>query len=271
MDVLKSEPFWTVKPKPAFVAKLRQKTDNVAEEKIFLNFCTCEELPPPAQDIDEDRLAVILESSDPGSYRIPISVGELHEEEDKSGKSCKVYDIILNDRFYSKRVEGSELFRAFLILVAIDAVETKHDLRNIDRQNWIVLKNRKSIGDVQPQRIRKQPKPLIELLDVGDGQDSSKSSITNGHSSSEKLKVKYEIRKDHQTKSTKITATFWLEGIKSASDIELDVGEHRIRVQASKLGYSEDVFLPMSLNTKNAKSRFLTDEGKLVVDVPIAL
>lgn len=268
MDKLTSEPYWTVNPKPAFCVKLRHKTENGTEEKIFLNFVTCNELPGPVEDIDEDRLAIILESSDPGSYRIPISVGEPHKEEDNRGQPCVAYDIILNETFYEKRVIDSELFRTFLVLVAIEALESKHNLQNLDRQNWIVLKNRKCIGELQSQRIKKQGRPLIVEVD-GDQNDQrlSKSIEQSTATKSIILRPKYEIRKNDAKNPTKITATFWLEGITSISEIELDVGEHRIRVVASKLKYEQDVFLPMSMNEKSANAKFLVDEGKLIVDV----
>ena len=68
-------------PTPQFVMKLR----NSKEEKVFINICTSEKIPP-AKDITEETLVEVLESEDPTQYRVPMSLGEPHVEVDNRGQ-----------------------------------------------------------------------------------------------------------------------------------------------------------------------------------------
>ena len=59
------------------------KTKNfITSQKVFLNICQTEVIPPPA-DISNSELTDILESDEPSSFRIPMSLGEGHDEADK--------------------------------------------------------------------------------------------------------------------------------------------------------------------------------------------
>ena len=67
------------------------KTKNVLNfQKIFLNICRTDIIPKPVE-ITESELASILESDEPSTFRIPMSLGEAHEEVDK----CRSSQIIL--------------------------------------------------------------------------------------------------------------------------------------------------------------------------------
>ncbi len=109
-------------------------------------------------------MAAVLESEQPGAFRVPVSVGEVHPETDKSGQTCLALEVIVNSHFYASRVADSELFRTFLVLVAVGAVQNKHGIV-LDQTEWIPLKNRKAVGEVRSQNIRKQPaNPLVEVI-----------------------------------------------------------------------------------------------------------
>lgn len=72
-----------------FVVKTR--TEN--GEKVFLNVCHTEEIPAPL-DINDAQLIEIMQSEEPSSYRLPLSIGDLHEEPDRSkqiGVSCNIF------------------------------------------------------------------------------------------------------------------------------------------------------------------------------------
>lgn len=68
-------------PTPEFVMKLR----NSKEEKVFINICTSDKIPP-AKEITDEKLVEILESVDPTQYRVPMSLGEPHVEVDNRGQ-----------------------------------------------------------------------------------------------------------------------------------------------------------------------------------------
>ncbi|KAH9382910.1 hypothetical protein HPB48_023535 [Haemaphysalis longicornis] len=74
----------SIKPTPGFCVKLR---DTSSGAKLFVNVCHTPELPEP-RDIDDAELIHILESEDPTSYRVPLSLGLPHDEVDKGTDWC---------------------------------------------------------------------------------------------------------------------------------------------------------------------------------------
>lgn len=76
-------------PQPGFVIK----TKNEKDEKIFLNICTSDELPPP-KEISEEELTKIIDDVDAMNFRVPIGLGNPHAEIDKSGKG-----LLINDKY----------------------------------------------------------------------------------------------------------------------------------------------------------------------------
>lgn len=85
-----------VKPRPGFCVKTFTKPDN---RKLFVNVCLTEAIPCP-KDISSEELMRILNSDDPSSYRVPMSLGEGRTEPDKSGEPATVYDIAINPEFF---------------------------------------------------------------------------------------------------------------------------------------------------------------------------
>lgn len=70
------------------------KTKTLVGDKVFINICHTDEVPPP-EDISDEKLLEILSSDEPSSYRLPISIGDLHTEADKCKFSLIVTDIPL--------------------------------------------------------------------------------------------------------------------------------------------------------------------------------
>lgn len=58
------------------------KTHTEDGDKVFINICQTPELPGP-DDISEETLVKIWSSDDHSSFRVPMSIGEGHEEADK--------------------------------------------------------------------------------------------------------------------------------------------------------------------------------------------
>lgn len=68
------------------------KTRNViTSQKIFVNICHTSIIPAPV-DVSEQELTRILESDEPSTFRIPMSLGEGHEEVDKCILSNMAYN-----------------------------------------------------------------------------------------------------------------------------------------------------------------------------------
>ena len=95
---------------------------------------------PEPRDITEDELLKLLDSDDPFSFRVPMSLGEPHAEMDKSGGGCTVYDIVVNTKFLEK-MQTSEVFKAFFLSVSMEGIEDKYKT-TIDRSKlnfWYLM------------------------------------------------------------------------------------------------------------------------------------
>lgn len=139
---------------------------------MFVNICLTEAIPSPV-DISNAELMQILNSEDPSSYRVPMSIGEGRTEPDKSGAPATVYDVAINPEFYSK-IEKDDLFQTFFLTVVFEGLQDKYQFE-IDMQKFTILKNRRSIGTLQSHRIQirdvkkceEKAKPLIEEIQKG--------------------------------------------------------------------------------------------------------
>lgn len=120
-------------------------------EKCFINICTSDGIPAP-EDITADQLHEILSSETPSNYKIPMSITELRLTPDKSGKDAVVCDVAIHPQFFRK-VEAVIIFRDFLITIIFEALDSKYNI-DINRDTWIILKNRKSMGTLVKHRVQ---------------------------------------------------------------------------------------------------------------------
>jgi hypothetical protein len=107
------------------------------------------------EDLDEEVLLQKLET-DPSQIRIPISVGNLENTEDKHSAKARKVDVIVNSIFYKKRVDKSEFYRQLLFMIIIPEVELKHSLM-IDSKEHTILRKNKVWGTMSTQYVRKTP------------------------------------------------------------------------------------------------------------------
>ncbi|KAG5492853.1 hypothetical protein JKF63_01433 [Porcisia hertigi] len=140
-----------VLPDPGFCIK----TNVAGGMKVFINVCQHSRIaePVPMEPGDEDAGHV-----DPAEmrYRIPISCGQARPDQDKSGKPCKVYDVIVNPSTIKRCGEDHE-FRRFVAALCLQWIKQKSEptLNSDEFRNL----NFKSKGTLEPQRIRLSPKP----------------------------------------------------------------------------------------------------------------
>lgn len=130
-----------------FCVKAYQQSNN---EKCFINVCISDGIPPP-EDISPDQLTDILSSETPSNYKIPISITELRLTPDKSGNQAIVCDVAINSQLFAK-VEALVIFRDFLITIVFEALDRKYAVK-INRDTWIILKNRKCMGTLVTHRV----------------------------------------------------------------------------------------------------------------------
>jgi len=155
--------FEDVNPKPHFCVKTRHLT--IDGGKVFVNICSapCVPPPPPITDAElKERVEEADESNLTVSYRVPISLGAPRDETDNKGVECRVFDVVVNEQYIdSVTAENAKYQIGFVVSVALQGLEHKYEL-DLDR-NWIMLKNRKSMGTPSPQRIRqKSTNPKLE-------------------------------------------------------------------------------------------------------------
>ncbi|KAL3075363.1 hypothetical protein niasHS_014529 [Heterodera schachtii] len=165
------EDTWTVYPTAGICIKFKEAHfpfSDPSTSKFFINLAHCTELPPPHRhaELDEDKVAQMVEE-DPDAFRIPICVGELDRSaEDRSGEAVAKVDVLVNSEFFHKRISQSEFFRQLTLRIVCQAIEIKHSLR-VDIAKQVILRNKKCIGELCAQRIRKRPTTTTEANGEG--------------------------------------------------------------------------------------------------------
>lgn len=164
-----------VQPTPGICVKSFKVNTN---EKFFINICQTDSIPAP-EDITEEELSTILNSDAPSSYRIPMSISEPRTTPDKSGNIADVCDIAINPKFL-KKCDKNLLFRDFLIAIILEALSDKYNAQ-IKTDNWVILKNRKCMGNLVKHRIQNR--------DVKKVHETYKNKAKSGKKKIEELKV----------------------------------------------------------------------------------
>lgn len=190
-------------------------------EKIFINICTSDGIPAP-EDISADQLTEILSSETPSNYKIPMSITELRLIPDKSGKDAVACDVAVHPNFFRK-MEALRVFREFLITIVFEALDTKYNVQ-VNRDTWIVLKNRKSMGSLVKHRVQnrdvqkvyesyqnptKEHKTLINELKTGEQieyKQTNSNLITEISTKRSSIKAPNENGKMSSANSTTINA-----------------------------------------------------------------
>ncbi|XP_065338942.1 PIH1 domain-containing protein 1 isoform X2 [Cloeon dipterum] len=238
--------------KPGICVKARATSG----EKVFLNLCTSEFIPQ-AKDVSEIELAKILNSEDPSSFRVPMSLGEGRFEKDKSGKQCQVFDIAVHPKTLQK-LEHSELFRQFLLTASMEGIQNKYNAK-LQIGDVTILNKRKSLGTPKSQRIR------VDSPTTPTGPLISEICPAQANDLKPRPKVpKYKIRGEPaKGKLQKMVAELNLPDVSSAEELTLDVGEDRILMQAHKTNYKLDVYLPHLIEQDKVTAQFNKDSKSL--------
>lgn len=140
-----------VLPKPGFCIKCRAGGGS----KIFINIAHHSRIGEP--------IAMEPGKSEGGEqetrFRVPLSCGQARPEKDKSGKPCKVYDVIVNTLTMTRCTEEHE-FRRFVAALCMQWIQQKYEpTLNIDEFGNL---NFKVKGVMEPQRIRLSTTPKAQ-------------------------------------------------------------------------------------------------------------
>ncbi|XP_071647523.1 PIH1 domain-containing protein 1 isoform X1 [Temnothorax longispinosus] len=253
MKQFDSPPSILVQPIPGICVKTR----TLNKEKIFVNICTSDKIPPP-EDISDTKLLELLNDQVP-AYTIPMSIGFERMEADKSGTPSATYDVMLNTA-YLKKCQEKKHFMAFTTLVILSGVADKFN-KEIDTENHVVLKNRTVMGKLQQHRVenRKPKKPqshksLIEEISRSTKPVDSKNANLRD---SDTAKMGYVIlREPAKGPTERLIALFDMPKSISVEDIVVLINSDRINVTDEKACCSYDVLIPYTYTLKpdNAKA-----------------
>lgn len=132
-----------VLPQPGFCIKCRA----AGGSKIFINIAQHDRIGEPAPMPPARNEAGEEETR----FRVPLSCGQARPDKDKSGKPCKVYDVIVNTMTIKRCSEDNE-FRRFVAALCMQWIQQKYEpTLNVDEFGNL---NFKAKGALEPQRIR---------------------------------------------------------------------------------------------------------------------
>lgn len=257
-------PSQVVKPRPGFCVKTFTKSDF---KKVFVNICLTEAIPCP-RDISNEELMQILNSEDPSSYRVPMSIGEGRTEQDKSGSPATVYDVAINPVFFSK-IEKDDLFQTFFLTVVFEGLQDKYQFE-LDMQRFTILKNRKSIGTLQSHRIQVRDvkkceeniRPLIEEI--------QKPTSNNPQVPVPKKEFIYRLRREPPAGEIEyLLAEFMIPASVELKDLNLEIGEDRLVLDSKGLFECVDFFLPCSIDQDVVDAQLNRNKDMLYVKMPV--
>lgn len=120
--------------------------------KIFINIAQHEKIAEPAPMPPEKNEAGEEETR----FRVPLSCAAARPGKDKSGKPCKIYDVIVNPSTIARTTEDHE-FRRFVAALCMQWIQQKYEpTLNVDEFGNL---NFKVKGTLEPQRIRLSATP----------------------------------------------------------------------------------------------------------------
>ncbi|XP_042863540.1 PIH1 domain-containing protein 1-like [Penaeus japonicus] len=178
-----------------------------------------------------------------------MSIGQLHEEKDKSGESCMACDVVISPKFFTKMTDNP-LFHNFFMIATMEGIEEKYSM-DLDKNGWTVLKNKKYYGTLPEQTVRTSV-PLVQELsgvrhwkpeDVKSATSSSSPAVEaekplitelsskaleDGPKEREKAVPKYTLRKAGDEQRRSLEAEVSLPKMVSGKELQLDVGEDRL-------------------------------------------
>jgi len=249
----------TVKPTPGLCIKTKNKKNG---EKIFINICTSSTVPMPKVISEKDLLEMLDKLGDSDEvidYRVPMSLGEPHAEVDNRGNGCTAYDVIINPN-YLHTINNSKIFFGFLMSIIMEGILHKYELEL--EKNWTLLKNKKFLGRIDEQNLRK--KTLIQEISSSSG-DPGATSVTE-NVKRPRCEIVQEPDEGHPEF---LVAEIRLPGIKNANSVMVDVGEDRLVVCTRPKLFKLDVFLPFDLVQEDCGSQFNVSSSILTVTMPV--
>ncbi|XP_062263855.1 PIH1 domain-containing protein 1 isoform X1 [Platichthys flesus] len=240
-----------IRPQPGMCVKTFSEP---AKQKIFVNICQSNSVPPPPE-ISREDLVELLQSEDPSAYRVPMSLGEPHTEVDNNSQGCTAYDVVINQEFF-QMCQKDPLFEQFVILVSLEGLENKYNLQL--SRDWKVLKNRKFLGSVAEQNIRTKSRPVIQELPPRE------------NCSAPARRPDFTLLVEPPAGDPEyLIAEIQLPGVPSSRSLVLDVGEDRLVVTARPSLFHLDICHPFLVDQENSVAQYNKSTEILTVTLPV--
>ncbi|XP_065215144.1 PIH1 domain-containing protein 1-like [Planococcus citri] len=219
------------------------KTFTKSQEKVFINVCHTDEIPPPK------------------GATIPMSIGSEKEVTDKSGEPCVAFDVALNSTFFNNNKNE------IVMLTIINGIADKHGI-DLDEDRYVILKNIKYKGKISPMNIEQRPvkqdppkQPLIsEIITKEQKVPARESNFTTPD---------YNLIKidgSRQFYATEID----LKDVTSKDEINLQLGEDRVYLATNgKMKYELEYHFPETVNSDLSAAEFDPVKQILTVVAPL--
>ena len=147
------------------------KTFDESGQKIFINLVSSDKVDPPQEQH-------ILEMNNQHGVRIPMSLSEPHEDHDKKGLPCQVYDAIFNPNIL-KKIETEPMVLQFIMACISGRIKERFK-HTIDTTKVIRLKGVIYKGEsVRPQRIRAKKVKIEEIINNTNEKDKKVNMNSN--------------------------------------------------------------------------------------------
>ncbi|CAL8143840.1 unnamed protein product [Orchesella dallaii] len=256
-------------PQPGLCVKTFDKETG---QKVFVNICKTNEIPEPDFDYTDEQIANILSNGsddDVGDIRIPMSIGEKHEEKDNKGGPCLAVEVIINTNFFEEKILASEVYRTFLIVISMEGLDEKHKL-SLEKNNYTILHNKKSVGKLNPQFVKAKP----SIRELKSAASNKETVLTNGISNQSRKLVEEVATNETQlectitqTSSELAKAEIRIPRLRNPKKLTVNLGADRIIVD-SPVG-SLDVFVPLDIHQEECRAEFNVESETLNLHLPL--
>eukprot|EP00753_Platysulcus_tardus_P005828 PLAT13716.1.p1 GENE.PLAT13716.1~~PLAT13716.1.p1 ORF type:complete len:492 (+),score=160.51 PLAT13716.1:99-1478(+) len=262
-----------VTPKPGFVIK----TVDDSGLKTFINICVSSKVRKPSTTIRKGP-----DGEDQEGLSVPLSVGPPRPGEDKAGKACVVYDVIVSPTVVKQsKQDKTGGYRHWIVEIALNYVGEKYSVTLDPRYKLPKMRYK---GEPVPQRIRFSQMAGIEDMDDVDEDDNAAASSTRRKAKSvapsERLAAAVQKRPEplqaimHMTKAVMVDGGdlqavpedkdalpwelhlfFDLALLRTADSVDLQLAADYLTLQAD--GYKKlELMLPFSVDVNSASSTF---------------
>jgi len=250
------------------VAALCLKTESEKGEKVFVNICTSEHVPPPPA-VSDAELAVAVATFDNSKYRVPMSVGEPHAEVDSNGGGCTAYDVIVSNEAYHQFQERTGI-KEFMVELILSHIEHKHSV--LLSREYKTLQKRKRMGQLQQQRIRTKKK-IHEVVTPGVRVKSGEAKLiveAETDAISEAAIPEYTLIKEPDAGRPEFyVVEVALPDVRSANTMALDVGGRRLELSVHPKRYFLGLDFEHAVEHQDTGAQFDKKSRKLTVTLPV--